>query len=127
MVQRVVNIGSAANDGNGDPLRTAFTKINENFTELYGKGAAGANFDFTDNTLASTNTNGNIELSPNGTGTVIVQDDKFMISTSRVPTATGQAGDKAGMICWDSSAIYVCIADYDSVSNIWKKASLTSV
>lgn len=127
MVQQVVNIGTAANDGNGDPLRTAFTKVNQNFTELYGKGAAGANFDFTDNTLASTNTNGDIELSPNGTGTVVIQDDKFRIATSRVPTALGQAGDKAGMIAWDSSAIYVCIADYNGATPVWKKATLGSI
>ena len=36
MAQQTVSIGSSANDGTGDPLRTAFTKINANFTELYG-------------------------------------------------------------------------------------------
>ena len=36
MAQQSVSIGSAANDGTGDPLRTAFNKINANFTELYG-------------------------------------------------------------------------------------------
>jgi len=35
MAKQTINIGSAANDGTGDPLRTAFTKTNENFTELY--------------------------------------------------------------------------------------------
>ena len=30
-----INIGTSANSGNGDPLRTAFTKINQNFSELY--------------------------------------------------------------------------------------------
>jgi len=124
MVQQVINIGSAANDGTGDPLRTAFTKANQNFTELYGKGAAGANFDFTDNTLASTNTNGNIELNPNGTGTVIVQDNKFMIAISQTPASmAGQPGDKAGMIAWDSGAIYVCTADYNGTP-VWRKATL---
>lgn len=29
-----INIGSAANDGTGDVLRTAFTKINSNFGEV---------------------------------------------------------------------------------------------
>ena len=36
MAQQTVNIGTAANDGTGDPVRTAGTKINANFTELYG-------------------------------------------------------------------------------------------
>ncbi len=36
MVQQVIDVGAAASDGTGDPLRDAFTKINENFDELYG-------------------------------------------------------------------------------------------
>jgi hypothetical protein len=36
MAKQTINIGSNANDGTGDPLRTAFNKINDNFTELYG-------------------------------------------------------------------------------------------
>lgn len=36
MAYQAVGIGSAANDGTGDPLRTAFTKINANFVEVYG-------------------------------------------------------------------------------------------
>jgi len=35
MVQQVIDVGSSASDGTGDPLRDAFTKINDNFTELY--------------------------------------------------------------------------------------------
>lgn len=35
MAQQTIDIGSAANDGTGDPLRTAFDKANDNFTELY--------------------------------------------------------------------------------------------
>ena len=35
MAKQNINIGSSANKGDGDPLRTAFTKINNNFTELY--------------------------------------------------------------------------------------------
>ena len=34
MAIQVINIGSSANKGDGDPLRTAFKKINENFAEL---------------------------------------------------------------------------------------------
>jgi hypothetical protein len=35
MAKQTINIGTTANDGTGDPLRTAFDKINDNFTELY--------------------------------------------------------------------------------------------
>ena len=40
MTQQVINVGNVANDGDGDPLRTAFIKANENFTELYNIGGA---------------------------------------------------------------------------------------
>ena len=36
-----INIGSKANDKSGDTLRTAFDKINRNFTELYSAGGGG--------------------------------------------------------------------------------------
>ena len=35
MAQQTINIGTVANDGTGDPLRTAFNKANDNFTEVY--------------------------------------------------------------------------------------------
>jgi hypothetical protein len=35
MAKQIVNIGSSVNKGDGDPLRTAFDKINDNFDELY--------------------------------------------------------------------------------------------
>lgn len=35
MAKQIINIGTSANQGNGDPLRTAFQKINANFDELY--------------------------------------------------------------------------------------------
>ena len=35
MAKQVINIGTTANDGTGDPLRSAFDKVNDNFTELY--------------------------------------------------------------------------------------------
>lgn len=41
MAKQVIGIGTTANDGTGDPLRNAFNKTNENFTELYdGAGVA---------------------------------------------------------------------------------------
>ena len=41
MAQQLVNVGNTASDGTGDELRDAFTKINENFTEVYGTAQNG--------------------------------------------------------------------------------------
>ncbi len=35
MTKQVINVGTTANDRSGDSLRSAFTKVNANFTELY--------------------------------------------------------------------------------------------
>jgi hypothetical protein len=35
MAQQTIGVGSAPNDGTGDPIRDAFIKCNDNFTELY--------------------------------------------------------------------------------------------
>lgn len=36
MVQEVINVGAFANDGTGDPLRTALLKTNNNFSQIFG-------------------------------------------------------------------------------------------
>jgi hypothetical protein len=38
MAKQTIGIGVSANDGLGDPLRTAFTKVNSNSNELYNIG-----------------------------------------------------------------------------------------
>jgi len=42
VTQAIIDIGDAPNDGTGDPLQTAFTKANANFTELYAAGGGTA-------------------------------------------------------------------------------------
>jgi hypothetical protein len=39
MAQELINIGQLPNDGTGDPLRVAFQKINNNFTQLFSTSA----------------------------------------------------------------------------------------
>lgn len=38
MTKQSIGIGTTANDGTGDPIRTAFDKVNDNFTEVYNVG-----------------------------------------------------------------------------------------
>lgn len=77
MAQQTVGIGSSANDGTGDPLRTAFTKINENFTELYATTGMDTDkgIDINSNTITSTLTNEDIIIDPNGTGKIELAAD----------------------------------------------------
>ena len=75
MAQQIINTGAVANDGTGDPLRTAFTETNNNFTEIYTAGPVDSNVRITNNTILTLNTNGNLVLAPNGIGSVISNVD----------------------------------------------------
>lgn len=41
MAQQIIDVGAAPNDGQGDPLRTSYIKINDNFTQLFGAPIGG--------------------------------------------------------------------------------------
>jgi len=85
MARQVINIGSSANDGTGDPLRTAFDKINDNFVELYGTdndlNTLDANLDVNNNAITTGVTNGDITITPNGTGSIKLGAVKFIGTT----------------------------------------------
>jgi hypothetical protein len=68
--QQIIDIGSVPNDGTGDPLRTAFNDTNVNFDQIFAAGPVGSNVQIANNSIITTNTNGNLVLAPNGTGTV---------------------------------------------------------
>ena len=66
----VINIGALPNDGTGDPLRTAFNDVNLNFANVFTAGPVGSNIRIANNSILTTNTNGNLILNPNGTGVI---------------------------------------------------------
>ena len=111
MAKQTIGIGSAANDGTGDQLRTAFDKVNDNFNEMYA--------------FITEDGNGDIVIdSGDASNNVKVNKDNLIIATSKTPaTVEGAAGDKQGMIAWDNDYIYVCIADYDGSTAIWRRSS----
>lgn len=78
----VINTGSVANDGTGDSLRAAFTKVNTNFTNISDVG-----FD-----AGNVNVNGAMTL-----------------NNSLAPTNSNDPGT-AGQIVWDDTHIYICTA-----------------
>ena len=50
-----------------------------------------------------------------------------MVMKHDVPSAsTGSAGDADGMISWDDNYIYICTADYDGATAIWKRVALST-
>jgi len=100
MAQQTLNIGSNANDGTGDNLRAAMTKVNENFTEVYS--APGFNLDtvsISGNEISAVRSNDDLVFKPAGTGAVqfpaIKIDDNNIVGTrsnediNLLPSGTG--------------------------------------
>ena len=75
MAQQTINLGTSANDGLGDNLRSAMDKVNDNFDELYGANSVNSNIALSGQTISSYNTNGDIILAPDGTGTIRTAQD----------------------------------------------------
>lgn len=73
--QIIIDIGAAANDGTGDPLRTAFNYVNDNFSNVWDTGLPSSNVQFSGNKILTANTNGNLVLAPNGIGKVVANVD----------------------------------------------------
>lgn len=122
MARLNIDTGALGNPATGDTLRTAMTKVNSNFAEMMS-----GNLSLSGNSLVSVDTNGNIILDPNGTGQVQVNADRLVITTTKTATAVGNTGDVAGSISWDATNLYVCTANYDGSTVIWKKITLASI
>ena len=69
MAQEIINTGNTANDGTGDPLRTAFTKTNNNFSQLFAAGGVSGISNGTSN--INILNSGAILMSPQGVANVI--------------------------------------------------------
>ena len=96
MAKQTIGIGSAANDGTGDPLRTAFDKINDNFTEIYTElgGSSLSSLSLSGNALISDVTNSDINITPNGTGMVIINSNlEVKGTTTEINATTLEIGD----------------------------------
>jgi len=122
MAQQTINIGTSPNKGDGDPLRTAFDKINDNFDELYNNVS-------TLQSGGSTSINSGSTLVVNAVQGSVIGDDSSVIldaTTSTVdaskltgplPAIDGSAltgitvsaldGDMTGSVFGDNSTLLV--------------------
>ena len=229
MARQNINIGTNANDGTGDDLRSAMQKINTNFTELYAETAVDSGITISGNTISSnrsdddivfepsgagavrfpavtindnaitgTRSNEDLTISASGTGnlilgalrvngttvssddstkitlaesvditgtlnvstleinnissadssaiqindgvnisgttntaTLFVNDDNITIARrwnddSTRASSVGKSGDTVGMIAWEDDAVYVCTANYDGSTQIWRRAAISA-
>ena len=77
MAQTLINVGTTPNDGTGDGIQVAGTKINDNFEELYAKPSVLSDIRFEGNKLISNASNADVVLEASGTGSVILGSLRF--------------------------------------------------
>jgi hypothetical protein len=70
MAQTTIDVGSNANDGTGDDLRSAFISVNANFTELYAASPITTQISLAGNTITTNASNANLKLLASGTGSI---------------------------------------------------------
>jgi|TARA_B100000315_G_C14519225_1_gene560690 hypothetical protein len=153
MARLNVDTGTEGNSATGDTLRTAMTKINNNFIDVYGlvgdpstglltnsttngdikvqpNGTGIVEIDqlqINNSAITPLITNGDLTLGVNGTGQVVISDDRIVITTTKTASGVGSAGDVAGSIAWDTTNLYVCTANYDGSTAVWKKLVLQAI
>lgn len=54
-------------------------------------------------------------------------EELFARTTAKTPTAVGVSGDAAGQLAYDGTNLYVCVANYDGSTTIWKKLILQAI
>ena len=89
MAQQVINIGTAPNDGLGDPLRTAFGKTNNNFTQLFSTSGITGIANGTSNVQIPV-ANGNVIISSGNVSNVLIVTSGGVYSTGTL-NVTGLA------------------------------------
>lgn len=92
MAQQTINIGTVANDGTGDPIRDAFDKANDNFTELYN-GLAGL-----------LDLKGSADCSANPNYPAASKGDAYVVSVA------GKIGGASGVVV-NAGDVYFATAD----------------
>lgn len=104
MAKQIINIGASANDGTGDPLRNAFDKANDNFTEVYlALGNANNPIDLFDN-------NGALDLLGKPNKVSFLYDTEALLQAVSASTYHGSIGH-----AHDTGALYYAHANWNKV------------
>ena len=128
MAKQIINLGTSPNKGDGDPLRTAFDKVNDNFDELYL--ALGNPSGATTDVLPNTNGTINLGSADKAWADLHVADFIYLNGAKIEVTAGGallvnggapaEVQDTVGSVFGDDSTLLV-----DGVNNIIPSANIS--
>ncbi len=120
MAKQVINIGSSANDKSGDPLRTAFTKVNDNFTELYARAenTDSQTLSLDGDTLSISG--GNSVTLPSSSGITASSEDTLTNKTLNIAISEGNTFQIQGnsITSYSGSGSVVALTDLPTLNGI---------
>ena len=96
----------------GEPLNQAFNAVNVNFDQVFAAGPVGTNVQIVNNTILTTNTNGNLVLAPNGIG--VVQSNVSIVPNTANIRNLGSATNRWATIYGQ----YLNISGTSTLSNV---------
>lgn len=92
MAKQTVNIGAAPNDGTGDPIRQAMSKINDNFDEIYSSYIATGSITVGNSTVNTVISNTGGFVSGNSTVNVVANSTTLQLTNFSVNSTSVTAG-----------------------------------
>jgi len=104
MAKQTINIGTTANDGTGDPIRSAFDKTNDNFTELYAGAGGVADGAVTTAKLAADAVDSD-KIADGAVDTVHIADDQITYAKMGAEFTTS-ATISASDVDWSAAAVH---------------------
>jgi len=100
--KQIINIGTTANDGTGDPIRDAFDKCNDNFTELYSDDAGDVGSITATAPIARDSATGAVTISLNDDGVTHAKLENRYTASGSITTYTG-----AVAVDWSAATNFV--------------------
>ena len=115
MAKITLNVGSNANDGTGDTLRSAMQSVNTMFTELYESPLFSGNITVSGNNISANRSNDDLVLAPSGTGSVtvpkLVVDENISIVDNEITTT--QSNSDLVLSASGTGKVLIANADID--------------
>ena len=113
MARIALNVGSNANDGTGQTLRSAMQDVNTMFTELYASPLFADGISISGNNISANRTNDDLVLSPSGTGSVLINnltvDSNINVQDNEIKTT--QSNSDLVLSASGSGAVVIDSAD----------------
>ena len=133
MTRQVISTGTTANDGTGDTLRSAGTKINDNFEEIYQSLGDGSNLSLSDelttdkiihpaNTITAngaTNADYTYNICNKATALAVSLADGTTVGETKIFTNKGAGTATITPANLAGTATAILIEQYESVTLIW--------